>query len=396
VTAIRRRDSVRRVARGRPNSVAETQLALLSSLYETVAEPDGWATFMDALARSYRGGRATLFIREADTENGQIEASGRWEPEQITRFNQYYVANNPWSGRRLPGDPIGLVVRSEQLLPRSDLLTTEHYNDFLRPAQVESLIGVTIQRDGSRRIVLNVLFPQATAEHDSDLVGRLQRLVPHVLRVAQLNRQLHGFETRAVSAEAALSGLGTAMMAVNAASHVVYVNAAAERIIAAGDGPKVVRFVLDAFVPREGKLLRQLVASALQVARNVAASPGGVMRISRRSGCAPYEVLVAPVSGTTLGLGFDGPFAAVFVRDPEARIVPPTDRLQHLYALTGAEARLMQALLAGDTLDTIAERIGVSRETLRSQLKAVFLKTGTSSQIELIRLGLRGLAAFKE
>jgi DNA-binding CsgD family transcriptional regulator len=156
-----------------------------------------------------------------------------------------------------------------------------------------------------------------------------------------------------------------------------------------------VRFVLDAVVPGEGKLLRQLIGSALQVARNVAASPGGVMRISRRSGCAPYEVLVAPVSGTTLGLDFDGPLAAVFVRDPEARIVPPTDRLQHFYALTGAEARLMQALVAGDTLDTIAERFGVSRETLRSQLKAVFLKTGTSSQIELIRLGLRGLATFK-
>jgi DNA-binding CsgD family transcriptional regulator len=211
-----------------------------------------------------------------------------------------------------------------------------------------------------------------------------------------LNRQLAGFESRTIAAEAALDGLVTAMMVVNAAGHIVYMNAAADRIITAGDGPKVAQFALDAVTPGEGRMLRELVASALRARRNVTASPGGVMRISRRSGCAPYEVLVVPISGTTLGLDFDGPLAAVFVRDPEARIVTPTDRLQCLYGLTGAEARLMRALLAGDTLDTTAECIGVSRETLWSQLKAVFLKTGTSSQIGLIRLGLRGLAAFKE
>ena len=41
----------------------------------------------------------------------------------------------------------------------------------------------------------------------------------------------------------------------------------------------------------------------------------------------------------------------------------------------------MQALLAGDTLDSIAERIGVSRETLRSQLKAVFLRPAPAAKL---------------
>jgi DNA-binding CsgD family transcriptional regulator len=281
------------------------------------------------------------------------------------------------------------------VLPRTDLLKTEHYNDFLRPAlRVDEAVFAILQKDDSRRVSLTVLFPQA--ERDFDTVGRLQRLVPHMLRAIQLNRQLEGLEARAIAAETVLDGLVTAMMVVNAAGHVVYMNAVAERIIAVGDGPKVARLVLDAITPSEGRVLRQLVASALRVHRDVTASPGGVMRISRRSDRAPYEVLVSPISGTALGLGFDGPLAAVFLRDPEARIVTPTDRLRSLYKLTGAEARLMQALLAGETLDAIAERFKVSRETLRSQLKAVFLKTGTSSQVELLRLGLRGLAAFNQ
>jgi DNA-binding CsgD family transcriptional regulator len=378
-------------------SAVEIDAGLQSSLYESVGKADGWATFLHALARSYGGGKSTLAIQDARAQNSVLVAGGIWEPDEVTRYNRYYHSNNPWLSSGVGGNrPIGVVVTTELLLPRSDLFKTEHYNDFLRPAQVDGGVSVTIQKDSSRYISVNVLFPQVTAERDSDTVGRLQRLAPHMLRVTQLNRQLAGLETRALAAEAVLDGLVTAMIVVNAKGRVVYMNTAAEQIIIAGDGLTASRFLLDAVRPGEGKLLRQLVASALQVPRNVIASPGGVMRISRRSGCAPYEVLVAPISAATLRLDFDGPLAAVFVRDPEARVVTPTDRLQSLYALTGAEARLMQALLAGDTLDTIAERVGVSRETLRSQLKAVFLKTGTSSQIELIRLGLRGLAAFKE
>ena len=54
------------------------------------------------------------------------------------------------------------------------------------------------------------------------------------------------------------------------------------------------------------------------------------------------------------------------------------------YALTRAEARLAQQLALGLTLDAYANEQGLSSSTVRTQLKAVFAKTGVSRQAELI------------
>ena len=75
---------------GRPISLVETDTGLLPSLYESVGKADGWAMFIDALARSYGGGRGTLIVHEAGAEQRLIIASGQWEPEQVTRYNRYY------------------------------------------------------------------------------------------------------------------------------------------------------------------------------------------------------------------------------------------------------------------------------------------------------------------
>ncbi len=61
------------------------------------------------------------------------------------------------------------------------------------------------------------------------------------------------------------------------------------------------------------------------------------------------------------------------------------ESLVYLYELTPAEVRLTRHLLNGDTLKESATKQGVAITTVRSHLKAVFQKTGTSRQSELIR-----------
>ena len=60
--------------------------------------------------------------------------------------------------------------------------------------------------------------------------------------------------------------------------------------------------------------------------------------------------------------------------------------LKATFGLTDAEMRLARRLVAGETLRKAASTLGVTYETARTTLKAVFRKTHTRRQVELVLL----------
>ena len=86
---------------------------------------------------------------------------------------------------------------------------------------------------------------------------------------------------------------------------------------------------------------------------------------------------------------------SLFVSDPDTALLIQPETLEGLYGLTVAEAKLVIALVSGQTLDAIAAATGTSPNTLKNQLKAVFRKTNTSRQAELMKLVLSGPAIFR-
>jgi DNA-binding CsgD family transcriptional regulator len=84
----------------------------------------------------------------------------------------------------------------------------------------------------------------------------------------------------------------------------------------------------------------------------------------------------------------------VFMRATSLLVVTPVDRaivpkaqvLQGLFDLTPAEARVARGIGEAQSIETVALSLGVSNETVRTQLKAVLSKTGLSRQQELISL----------
>jgi DNA-binding CsgD family transcriptional regulator/molybdenum-dependent DNA-binding transcriptional regulator ModE len=364
--------------------------ALLDCLYDSVISRDGWASFLEALARDYAGGMAALYVHDTTVRQGFAYAGGLFADEALAKYNEYYSRINPWLsniGKRR----IGVAVAAEFMLPRSDLVRTEFYNDWLRPQGLASGVSASIQHDENRVMAVSVLFPAATRERDHDAIGRLQYLVPHLLRVAQLKRQLTGLEARAANAEAVLNRLSVGVVVIGSNRQIVYLNSMAETILATRDGIVLMQNSLLPGASSDRTRFGLMVESALRSRSIAELPPGGMMRLNRPSGRMSYEVLISPVGSDTLGSGFQGAGAVVFIRDPELVATSPVQRLRQLYALTEAEARVMHGIIGGETLTEIAVNSGKRLETIRSQLKSVFRKTGTDRQVELIRQGIGSL-----
>ncbi len=93
------------------------------------------------------------------------------------------------------------------------------------------------------------------------------------------------------------------------------------------------------------------------------------------------------------------PVAAVaFIFDPLHHQRPAQDILRAMFGLTPAECRVALLLADGHTPREIAQTVGVSFETVRSQIKSTFSKTNVKRQSELIRLLLTnfGLATHSK
>ncbi|QUS40342.1 helix-turn-helix transcriptional regulator [Tardiphaga alba] len=78
--------------------------------------------------------------------------------------------------------------------------------------------------------------------------------------------------------------------------------------------------------------------------------------------------------------------AILIVTPVDRSIVPGANVLQGLFDLTPAEARVAHSVGSAVRIEEIASVLGVSRETVRAQLKSVLAKTGMRRQGELISL----------
>lgn len=102
----------------------------------------------------------------------------------------------------------------------------------------------------------------------------------------------------------------------------------------------------------------------------------------------PFLVEVAPLRDITgeLERGFAG--AVVFLIDPENAEAISTERLSRFFSLSQAEGEVIRAMVDGLSAGEIADSRGTKVDTVRSQFKSIYSKTGVHRRADLVRLAV--------
>lgn len=116
------------------------------------------------------------------------------------------------------------------------------------------------------------------------------------------------------------------------------------------------------------------------------------IRLKRRDGRRVATTLLALRPEATMGSFGRTPQALFTVFEPGAAIDIDPFLLSATFDLTPAEARLAAKIVNGLTPEQSAQALGVKISTVRSQLIAIYGKTGATGQADLVRLVLSATA----
>jgi len=264
---------------------------------------------------------------------------------------------------------------------------------------------VSVVKENAPSDEIPFLFFSAQSDVDDRLKGLELGAVDYIskpvnarevcLRVRNILAQQSKREARRASlVMGALNLIQLGIIILDEYGNVQMMNRTASTILAENDGLHLRRNRLCGRTPADTRLIEELLGEALKLAHDFDLSQVNPLRLARPSHKRDYALVTIP-----LDLDPD-PSAAdrtvtVVVHDPETTLVPPIELLMNTYHFTQAEARVAGLLIQGRSIPEICEELGVSRNTVATHLKKLYLKTDTQRQSDFTRFLLSGLSQLK-
>jgi len=357
---------------------------LIGSTYEATLEPASWQKFLNHLATAVGGYAAMLRVQHLESNRLGLRLHTQGNEDFFQLYEQHYSMIDPIIPA-VAKHPVGTVLMIRDVLLFDNLKQTEFYNDYMQPQDQRYIMGGFIAREEDVVATLGVHRNQHQGDFDEKHRYLLQRLMPHLNRAMRINRLLDSLRDEKEALSYLVNSLALSIFLLDEQCKPIWMNQSAEKIVHSGQTLKLGKHGLTACCPRNNGKLRSMIVATYQ---DNNAIPKSCEISQSMAGGRPWRLVTVRYEHAHALWPVDAPEASValFICDPDASNDLPTRILARCYRLTPAESRLLEVLGLGSTLNDYTERYGVTKNTARSQLKALFAKVGVNRQAQLVQL----------
>lgn len=363
---------------------------IIDHVYAAALDRAAWPTAIGAMQTYFRGSSAGLYL--ADLKHGQVSLVHLQDidPDYVDTYVDRYLQDNPWSG--LPELQAPGRVRTDSSLDEyynspGYYRRTAFFHEWMEPQDFIYTLGVNLAVDRHLQTKVYLYRSGRTGGFTRTDIGAFARLSRHLQNAVRVARRLSFEDARSREALEVLEHLRFGVIFLNERGRVTHANRFAQQLFELRDGLASDDGTLSAAHRTDSAALADAIRAALRVRAGGTDEPKPAL-VHRGGDKRPLSVLALP-----LPRRLDAPFptvrraaVALVVTDPDLEAVEPADSLRQRYNFGATEARLAMSLSRGVPLRAAADSAGLTYETARWYLKGMFQKTGTSRQVDLVRL----------
>jgi DNA-binding CsgD family transcriptional regulator len=353
----------------------------VAGVYDASMNVERWPDALSHFARMFGGTASQIGVGSSLGDIAFVKVWGIPD-EVIAQVLPKYVALTPTDPRaRMSATPYK-ATHCRQFLSDEELWASEMYKQVLNPGGIEYSMGFTLPIDRDITVILSVMRGPQLAPFTGDECADFGRFAPHVTRAISMHGAFRRTREELATVKALLDGVPLGMMVVDD-DELKVANRAARAMLSEGDAMRLQNGRLSGANRRTDADLQAAVDEAL----NGGDQPVGVALAIDHA--EPVRAVVRRLHPAAAGMvGATSNAVALYVTDPRKPIETQEEILQRLFGLTPREAAVLRILAEGEDLQTIAARLGISIETVRSHVKHIMDTTGASRQAELVRMVL--------
>lgn len=355
---------------------------LIGLIYEGVLTEDGWTDALKLIADLTGSVQASLIAMDQQTRHFSINENFNVAEAGLAEYNAYYHQHDP-ALDVVDSIQLGHWYHDRQHIGERVMRRSAFYQDFMRRHGLASVIANRLVCNEGTAWSLSLQRTLGQPRYDEAEMRNLDAVIPHLRRALLIRGRMQSLAQQACVSKAVLERLRLPLLVVDETGRLMLANAEAEATMHRQQAIRIENGLLRIDTLRPGRL-EQLLRAACGC--NGPATAAGA-HVSGNQQQPTLQVIITPLPAHMPFVhAWLRPLALVVIQHPDLSQSSRASLLQQLYDLTLAEARVALAVLRGATPSGIAQQSGVSIATVRSQLKAVFLKTGTTRQAELIRM----------